>query len=122
MPFVALLVLPLCLVAADGSSDGVFGLRGRLREKRVERELADRIKALAAQLGHSSFRVRENCTRELIAIGKRNKTLRNLVANRMNGARRDRDPEVSERAGTVLKAIFPPPEVPAHLDAITRPS
>jgi len=118
-----LLAFPSALSAEDSaSSDGAFGLRGKLREKRTERELAEEIKSLAGGLGHTDFRVREDCTLKLIAIGKKNKPARNQVGSRMNVAKRHKDPEVSQRAKRVLKAIFPPPKIPAHLDAIARPS
>jgi len=78
------------------------------------------VDALTAKLAAQGYWTREKATRRLIAIGKKDADHRNLVRSAMNRRRRHGDPEVSQRALRVLKALCPPPKLPPRTDALTR--
>ncbi len=82
--------------------------------------VAQSVDALSWRLSADAYWTRENATRRLIAIGRKDTDHRNLVRSAMNRRRRNRDPEVSQRALRVLNALAPPPIPPRNVDALTR--
>ena len=80
------------------------------------------VASLSGKLAAGGYWTREKATRNLIAIGRKDIDHRNLVRSAMNRQRRNCDPEASQRALRVLKALAPPPVVPRSVDAVTKAS
>src|SRR5262245_32973467 len=76
----------------------------RYLRQRVPREAKlDRIAALIRQLGHQSFAVREEATRQLLSIGP-------AAAPKLRQAANDSDPEVRRRVQRCLQQIARTPD------------
>ena len=73
----------------------------------------------AAQLGDKDFKKRDVATKKLIQIGKgdgkdtkEDARARKLVLEEMESLRGHKDPEVAQRAKSVVLALSPPPSPP----------
>lgn len=80
------------------------------------------VDVLAGRLGAERYRTREIATRKLIEVGRRDADHRSLVRSAMNRRRRNHDPEVSQRALRILKALVLPRKPPRGVDVISTPS
>ncbi len=81
--------------------------------------LAKQVQVLAAKLGNDDFRARRQATATLIAIGKGNgkdnaadAKMKALVLATMEPLKQSKDPEVSQRAKTIITALTPKPKPP----------
>ena len=88
-------------------------------EDNNQKKINEQIILLAANLGHKDFKEREKATASLISMGKKfvkdKKTeLIDFMKAELAKGKKSKDPEVKERAKSILLAITPPPpKIPA---------